>query len=284
MMRRASIGAALLGLAFAGVPAVASAAPTVTLKAKIVPVPKNLLKKKGPSWPGTGNYLGAGAALEFKFTIKGSEYPDGHPDPLRRVKVYLPKGTKITTKGFKSCPVSDFENHEPENCPKGSLASPPGEASGVVDFGESPVHETVLVQAYFAPGGGLTFYIEGRSPAEIEEFASGTIKQTKGKWGVEAVTEVPLITTVPGGFDASAEQINVKIGAAYMKGKKLVSYGTVPKTCPKSGFPGKAELFFGEGSESTWLRSTVSTKVPCPKGKAKAATSKGKGHHGKGKK
>lgn len=277
MMRRASIGAALLGLAFAGVPAVASAAPQVTIKAKIVPIQKNLAKKGGATYPGTGNILGAPAALEFHFTIKGSEYPDGHPNPLRHVNTYLPKGTKITTKGFGVCPVSRFENQEPEKCPKTSFASPPGEASGVVDFGEQAVHEKVTVQGYFAPGGGLTFYIEGKTPAAIEQFASGKVTKISGKYGVKASVEVPLISTVPGGFDASAEEINVKIGAAVMKGKKLISYGRVPKTCPKGGFAGMAELFFGEGPESTWEKVTVETKVPCPK-----AGGKGKG--GKGKK
>src|ERR1700744_4739233 len=100
MMRRASICTALLGLAFLGVPAAASAAPTVTLKAKIVPVQKSLKKKGGPTYPGTGNILGAPAGLEAILTIKGSKYGDGHPDPLREVNVFLPKGTKLNTKGF----------------------------------------------------------------------------------------------------------------------------------------------------------------------------------------
>lgn len=265
MMRRASICTALLGLAFIGVPAAASAQPKVTLKAKIVPIQKNLTKKGGATYPGTGNILGAPAGIEADFTIKGSEYGDGHPDPLRGVNVFLPKGTKVSTKGFKTCAVSLFENHEPEKCPKSSFAGPPGEAKGVVDFGEQPVAETVSVQSYFAPGGLLTFYIEGKSPASIEQFAKGSVKATSGTFGQELVSEVPLISTVPGGFDASAETIKVTVGAAFMKGKKLVSYGTVPTTCPKGGFPGKAELAFGEGAESTWTHTTVTTTVPCPK-------------------
>jgi hypothetical protein len=265
MMRRASICTALLGLAFLGVPAAASAAPTVTLKAKIVPVQKKLTKKGGPTYPGTGNILGAPAGLEASFTIKGSEYGDAHPDPLREVNVFLPKGTKVTSAGFETCPVSRFENQEPEKCPQGSLAGPPGEANGVVDFGNSIVKEKVSVQPYFATGGKLTFYIEGKTPAAIEKYATGTIKKVGGAFGVELASEVPLIETVPGGFDASAESIKVTVGAITKKGKKLISYGTVPKTCPKAGFPGKAELFFGEGEQSTWSEVTVTTTVPCPK-------------------
>jgi len=60
-MRRASTCLALLGcLAALGLPAAASAAPTITLVAKAVPL-------KG--FPHTGNILGAGAAVEFKITI-----------------------------------------------------------------------------------------------------------------------------------------------------------------------------------------------------------------------
>ncbi|MHB1468337.1 MAG: hypothetical protein ACYCU0_09255 [Solirubrobacteraceae bacterium] len=282
MMRRASFCTALVGLAALGVPAAASAQPTVTLKAKILPVQKNLTKTGGPKYPGTGNILGAPAALEANFTISGTEY-DGHPAPVREINVFLPKGTKLNTKGFATCPISNFENQTPEKCPKGSLAGPPGEANGVVDFGNSPVKEKVSVQSYFAAGGKLTFYIEGKSPAAIEKYASGTIKKTGGTFGVELATEVPLISTVPGGFDASAETIKVTVGAAIMKGKKLVSYGTVPATCPKGGFPGKAELAFGEGAESTWTHVTATTTVPCPKSSLKGKSG-GKGKaKGKGK-
>ncbi|HEY1688007.1 MAG TPA: hypothetical protein VGF95_04005 [Solirubrobacteraceae bacterium] len=272
-MRRASIYLALLGLAFLGVPAAASAVPSVKFQAKAVPIPKNLAKKSGPTWPGTGNYFGAPAAVEAKFTISGTEYDEGHPAPLRKVVTYLPKGTKINAKGFQTCAPSTLENKEPEKCKPGSLASPPGEADGVVNFGSDPVREKVLVQAYFAPGGGLSFWIEGRTPAQIEEFASGKIEKSTGQFSYQVNAAVPLIETVPGGWDASAETIDVKVGAAHMVGKKLVSYGTVPTTCPKGGFPVKAELWFGVGaSESEWEKTTATALAPCPK-----ASVKGKG-------
>lgn len=277
MMRRASMCLALLGVAVLGIPAVASAAPTVTFKARIVPIPKNLSKKGGPTWPKTGSILGAPAALEGSFTIKGSEYPaesegwekgtqlNVGPPPLRLVTVYLPKGTKISTKGFKTCPLSKFEEHLEPPCPKGSLASPPGEANGRVFLGKSPVAEKVKVQAYFSPGGGLTFWIEGRTPAVIEKFATGSLTSISGPFSKKLVSEVPLIEPVSGAPDAMAEEIKVTIGAAMKKGKKLISYGYVPKSCPKGGFSGKAELAFGGGSKSTWQTVTKTTKVPCPK-------------------
>ena len=159
-------GARIFGavtLACAALPATSSAAPSVKMKAKAVPIPRNLKRRHSRSWPHTGNILGHPAAVEAKISIEGSEY-DGFPAPLRQVVVYLPKGTKIHAQGFKTCPVSRFANQEPERCPRLSLASPPGEARGTVRFGNNePVHEKVLVQGYFAPHDGLTFWIEGRS-------------------------------------------------------------------------------------------------------------------------
>lgn len=269
---------ALLGAAALSIPAAASAAPVVTLKAKIVPIPKNLTKKGGPVWPGTGNILGAPAAIEGTFTIKGSEYPTASegftegtelnvgPAPLRRVEVYLPKGTKINSAPFTKCPPSKFEDHLEPPCPKGSEASPPGEANGKVFFGKTAVGEKVLVQAYFVPGTNKAdFWIEGKTPASIEKYAEGGVTSISGPFSEKLTSNVPLIETTSGAPDAMAEQIKVTLGAAIMKGKKLVSAGYVPKTCPKGGFTGKAELWFGGGSESTWQKVSVTTKVPCPK-------------------
>jgi hypothetical protein len=276
-MRRASKVLALLGAATLSIPAAACAAPEVKLKAKIVPIPKNLSKAGGPTWPGTGSILGAPAALEGTVLIKGNEYPTASegftegtelgvgPAPVRRVEVYLPKGTKVNSNGFKTCPISKFENHLEPPCPKGSEASPPGEANGKVFFGKTAVAEKVLVQAYFAPSKGLTFWIEGKTPASIEKYATGAVTSISGPFTTKLTSNVPLVETTTGAPDAMAEQIRLTVGAAMMKGKKLVSYGYVPKTCPKGGFSGKVEVWFGGGEESTWQKVTATTKVPCPK-------------------
>lgn len=285
-MRRASTRLATLGLAALalGLPASAAAAPKVTVTVKIKPVLKDPAKPKAGYWPHTGNFLGAPAALETKFLIKGTEY-GGFPAPVRRVTVWLPKGTIIHTSGFPTCSLSRLENKEPEKCPKGSFASPAGhapqsapencpspplaggasEACGVVSFGSSRVHEAVKIQAYFAPGGKLAFYVEGVTPASIEIPFAGSFSGASGLFSKKFTTDVPLIETVPGAPAAVAESTTVTIGAAIKKGKKLISLGTIPKKCPKGGFPGKGEMWFGAGEESTWEKVTLSVKVPCPR-------------------
>src|SRR4029077_5433200 len=78
LMRRASTCLAVLALAVLALPSLASAAPTVTLKAVAAPTPK----PGGGNWPGTGNIYGAGAAVEAEYHISGTEYGGFPPPPL----------------------------------------------------------------------------------------------------------------------------------------------------------------------------------------------------------
>ncbi len=107
-MRRASTCLALLGLVVLSLTGVASAAPTMTLVAKAVPI---------PGFPGTGNILGAGAAVEAKYTIHGTESTGGVPSQITHVNFFLPAGTKINQTGFVTCPTATLENIGPERLP-----------------------------------------------------------------------------------------------------------------------------------------------------------------------
>ena len=254
-MRRASTCLAVLGLALLSVPAAASAAPTVTLKETAIPI---------PHYPHTGNIYGAGAAALFEFTIKGTEYDEGHPAPLIGVNVSFPKGTKLHPSGFKTCTKASLEKLGEKaigtsSCPKQSLLTFPisapqpespstilskeSYALGVVRFGKEVTEEKSRVEGFFAPGGNLYFFSKGVTPASFEILSPGTV--TIGSTPKNNTT-VPLVETVPGAADASVEKIVVYAGAAYKKGGKTVYYGTMPKkgSCPKGGYPVKAELTF----------------------------------------
>ncbi len=268
MMRTASTRGALLGLCVLGLlalPAAASATPVVTLKAAAVPIPINPSNPHSATYPGTGDILGAGAAIETEFTITGTEYGTGSqasPSPITQVKVFVPSGVKLHTTGWATCSETTIKEKGPEGCPKKSYAGPKGEARGTVSFGETRVHETLTVQPFFAPGGGLLFAADGSTPASIELISTGTISGASGPFGDVFTAEVPLVESVPGALDGSAEYIKVKVGAAYKKGKKLISYGTVPTKCPKGGFPLKTEVKFLSGEVVA-----AEYKAPCPKHK-----------------
>ena len=253
------VGLVCLAIAVVSLPTAAFAAPKVTVKAKILPVLKNPASPKGGSYPKTGNILGAGASVEAQMTISGTEY-GGFPSPLTGVVVYLPSGTKLHPQGFTTCSNAILETHEVQNCPKKSIASPKGEVLGVVSFGGTRVQEKATVQAFFTTGGNIAFFTEGREPAVLEVLSTGDFSGASSPFAQKLNAIVPLVSTVPGAPYASVLSIKIRVGAAYMKGKKLISYGTVPKKCPKGGFPAKTELKYLSGETST-----VSIKVPCPK-------------------
>jgi hypothetical protein len=241
--------AVLAGLAFA---TSAAAMPAVTLKVTPVPIPGFL---------GTGDILGAGTDVEVHVTISGTEY-GGFPSPLTGMAFYAPAGVKVIPKGFIDCGQSALETDGAAGCPNNSSAGPTGEGLGVVSFGGDRVNEKVTIQDFFAPNGGLTFYVEGRTPAYFQVLEKAQWTTASAPYGPKLLIEVPLVETVPGADDASILSFKVKVGAAYRKSGKTVSYLTLPKKCPRGGAPLKAEFKFMSGETVT-----VADKQPCPRGK-----------------
>ena len=257
-MRRSATCLAAATSVLLALASVASAAPTVTFKAKAVPI---------PGFPHTGNILGAGAAIQAEYTISGTEY-GGFPPPLIGVNVSLPTGAKLHPQGFKTCAKTALEQFGPTKCPKGSAAGPVGKVLGIVAFGNERVAETAELSSFYAPGGGLEFFTDGHSPVSLEILSAGHYVNLAGGggFGPKLITEVPLVATVPGAPYASVESINVKAGSAYKKNGKAVYYGTVPKKCPKPGFNIKTELTFAENGEVSRPVTVVKTyRAPCPR-------------------
>ncbi len=256
-MRRAIAGfAAVVGLAALALPSGAAAVPTVSVTAKIVPI---------SGFPGTGNKLGAGAAVEGRITISGTEY-GGFPPPLIGVNVFLPKGTVLHPSGFPTCPAATLEpsGPGPKGCPKGSHAGPPGKATGYVAFGKEVVPETATIEPFYASGGGFEFFTFGHEPVLLEILSKAHVVGASGLYSKEFIGEVPLVETVPGAQDASVKSISVKLGSAIRKGGKTIYYGRVPKSCPKGGFPGKIELTFAGLGGLTEVTVAKTLTVPCP--------------------
>jgi hypothetical protein len=274
-MRRASTCLALLGLIALAAPALAAAEEIPTPKitkftAKAVPI---------PGFKGTGNFYGKGADVEAEYEFEGTGYggtpqnPAGGIPPISAVNFYLPKGTKLHPSGFASCSEATLKNTGPGACPKKSVASPIGSVLGEVTFGTTRVPEEATLQAFFGPGGGLLFFTHGASPVNLEIVSSGKYVKSSGKYSWELKTLVPAVASVPGAPLASVKNIKIKAGAAFKQGKKIVSYGTLPKKgeCPKGGFPIKTEVFFGGtfGGEREFgipvKEVTAEFKAPCPK-------------------
>jgi hypothetical protein len=257
-MRRASTCLAVLGLAVLALPGVASALPTVTFKAEAVPI---------TGFPGTGNILGAGAAVKAEYKITGTEY-QGSPPPIIGVNFFLPSGTKLHTSGFPTCTKPTLEQFGPVKCPKGSAAGPIGSAEGFVTIGGERVEEAIEISSFYAPGGGLEFFAAGHTPVSLEILSSGHYVNLGGGagYGPELITEVPLVASLPGAPYASVKSINIKAGSAYKSHGKTIYYGRLPTKCPKGGFPVKTEVVFAENGEMSKPESVPATyKAPCPR-------------------
>jgi hypothetical protein len=238
----------------------AGATPRVTFKALPVPI---------PGFPHTGYILGAGAALQAEYEISGTEY-GGFPPPVIGINVYFPKGTTLHPQGFPTCPKSTLEEVGPKGCPKGSAAGPVGRALGVVAFGGERVEESTTIESFYAPDGDIEFFTVGHSPASLEILTTGHYVPLAGAegFGLELMSEIPLISTVPGAPFAVVQSIEVKAGSARMVAGKPVYYGTIPAQCPPSGsFSIKTEVIFDEGGANPPVPEpvTVGFKAPCPR-------------------
>lgn len=233
----------------------ASAAPKVTFKAQAVPI---------PGFRHTGNILGAGAALRAQYTISGSEY-GGFPPPLIGVNFYTPAGTRIHPRGFITCAPAALANVGPAACARRSRVTLAGSALGVVSLGAERVQERASIKAFFAPGGALQFFTSGSSPVSLEFLSPSRVTSAPRPYAQKFVTTVPLIETVPGAPDASTLSIDVTLGAAFRRGHRVSYYGTVPRHCPRGGFPLKSELLFAGIGGLPAQTVSVTYKAPCPR-------------------
>jgi hypothetical protein len=250
-MQRGAAGVmAALGLTTLALAPPALATPRITsFKLSAAPI---------PGVPGTGK-LGAGAIVKGTTSVAGTEY-GGSPSPLIGLTLFGPAGMQLHPAGFASCPPATLELRGPQACPKHSIAGPGGSALGTVTFGGERVPERVSVQLFFAPGGGLEVFVEGRSPALLEIVAHGHAVPATPPFGLQFVGEIPPIATVPGALDASFLEGTVEIGAGYRQAGKTISYVRLPKRCPRGGWTFKEELRFLEAGEAS-----RTGKLPCPR-------------------
>lgn len=241
---------ALTSLAWAGLfplTTLVHAAPTVSYKVVARPI---------PGFPGTGDRLGAGALVEGTAKVSGTEY-GGSPPPLIGVRVWAPVGAVLHPQGFATCAPTALEQNGPASCPKRSIAGPKGSALGTVTFGGERVPETVSIQPFFAPGGGVTAFIDGTTPVLVEILATAHLLGSAPPFGPEFTGTIPLIETVPGALYASFQEGTISVGAAFRQGRRAVPYITLPRRCPRAGWPTKAEFDFlgGVTVEATYTIS-----------------------------
>ncbi len=127
----------------------------------------------------------------------------------------------------------------------------------------------LLVESFFAPGGGFNLFIDGHSPVSLEILAHGTVS------GNVVSIEVPLVSTVPGAPYASVKELWFRLGETEEQEEldHFMSGVTLPLECPPSGtFSWAAGVTFDEGGANPpQPHTTESTaKTGCPSGQEPA--------------
>jgi hypothetical protein len=217
------------------------------------------------------NRLGAPTTITFGFhlqTVEGQA-----PPALTALDLRMPAGMNYTTTtlGLSICQPASLLASGLAGCPPNSRLGY-GSALVEVPFGVGAGHEIPEVQAVAGPsrGGNLVvlFYANGLFPVSAQLTFAGEVLPDTGRFGSQLQTNVPLVTSVPGGPNVSIVDVQSTIGPAHLTyyrhvhGRRVAFHPrgvAVPERCPHGGFPFAANFGFQDGSSTS-----ASTTVPCP--------------------
>jgi hypothetical protein len=224
--------------------------------------------------------LGAPTTITFAFHLSTTE--GTAPPPLTAMDLRMPAGIGYarTTLGLALCNPAALLAKGLAGCPANSRLGY-GSALVEVPFGSGAGHEIPEVQAVAGPSrtGNMVvlFYANGLYPVSAQITFAGEVLPDTGPFGSQLATNVPLVTSVPGGPDVSIVSVQATIGPSHLTYYKhvhgrLVPFRprgvSVPERCPHGGFPFAAQFTFQDGS-----RTSATTTVPCPRRHPNAASS-----------
>lgn len=214
---------------------------------------------------------GARTTIELALQMSG---PEGiPPSPVTSLNLRLPAhmGIATTTLGQANCDPADLIEGGLHGCSANARIGF-GDAVAVVPFGPESVPEKVSINALMGPPSGdrleVLFYAEGLSPVYAQLVFPGVVLADTDPFGERIDTQIPLVTAWPEGPNVALESFDSTIGPLHLTyhrqvNGKTISYHphgvSVPKKCPRGGYPFAAELTFEDGSETT-----ADYNVPCP--------------------
>jgi hypothetical protein len=148
------------------------------------------------------------------------------------IEVLLPKGTKISGKGFKRCNVDDLVATGITACPSGSKAGPKGSASAAVGPAAAPLN--LDVYPFVENANTLAFYLS-QVGGGVQTVVHGKITNKGRKMAIT----IPSELRKPGGLDATLTSINQTFS-----GKRRSNYIVSSTACPKGGWEFGGRLIF----------------------------------------
>jgi hypothetical protein len=236
----------VLLLAFALVPAAASATQTARISAQLNP-----------------EHLGAATAISLAFNITGDE---AAPSALLHIQLAYPGNLGFATSGLglAACDPQSLELVGSTVCPPDSVMGH-GSALVEIQIGPELVQEEVLLTLFAGPSDDgylhLLIYADGRVPVKGQVLLSGVL--LPGRMEVS----VPPIPSLPQSPYVSVARMRITLGGAltYYERRhgRTVAYRPpgvgLPSRCPRGGFPFGASFSFMDGT-----LSRARTAVACP--------------------
>ncbi|HEY5045338.1 MAG TPA: hypothetical protein VII53_05730 [Solirubrobacteraceae bacterium] len=216
------------------------------------------------------NKLGAPTNVHGTATIHSTN--ELVPTPIIKTTVMGPAGLGLNVEGVGICNPATLEaTLEPKACPTDSKAGFGG-GTGVLELAKEVIKEHFTLNFFRGPNENghlvLLAYLNAITPVSVQLVLRAQVVKEPPPYGLGFTFVVPLIPTLPGASDASAEEIFITLGApnaAYYKtvhGKRTLFHVKgiiVPKKCPHGGFPYKTEISFADGTTNT-----VKGAIPCP--------------------
>jgi hypothetical protein len=148
------------------------------------------------------------------------------------IEVLLPKGTKISGKGFKKCNEEDLLAVGVTGCASGSKAGPKGTANAAVGIQRAPLNLDVF--PYVEDANTLLFYL-AQQGGGVQTVVKGEITNKGRKMAIT----IPSELRKPGGLDATLTGIN-QVFSAKRNGNYIVS----STSCPRGGWEFGGRLVF----------------------------------------
>jgi hypothetical protein len=253
-LRIASIlGVCALGL-LAFVPPTALAAPKVTLHASFNP-----------------ERLGLSTTVDLRILIAPGDEPI--PPPLTEAEVRYPTGLdpELSGLGIDECTAQALEAAGIGACPPDSLM---GDGQAIAEFliGHHIVREVASLTAVRTTEkeGHLTMlmYLYDETAVSTQLILTSRVLPADGPFAGDLDIQVPLLQSISGAPDVSVAEIQLALGPesltySELLAGKLTHYIpegiTLPKHCPRGGFPFAVTLGFEGGGHAS-----ARTAVACP--------------------
>jgi hypothetical protein len=175
------------------------------------------------------------------------------------IDLTMPKGLKMSGKGFKRCSAATLAVQGPDGCPAGSKAGPQGTATAMLGTGPEASPLTFEIYPFVQSNDRLLIYVKGLETVVQSPNVLGRITNNGRKLRIQIPPE--LRQPVPG-VDASLTSIDQTFKGKVGKNFLVSSTGCQNK---KHKFSGKLTFTTRADGAAVPPPVSLSTTAPCKK-------------------